>query len=214
MWPELLSHEGSLVVVSKPSGWLVHAADEADEAPDLQAWLSERLDVLVAPAPAHRIDRETSGVVLYATTSEEAARLGQWFAGGEVKKRYVALVYGDPGESGVLDAPLDDQRRGKPLEARTSYVRRAVFLGGAASLVEVELETGRKHQIRRHFYEAGHGLVGDRRYRTGGKLAPGVDAGRLWLHAWQLTLPDGRSYEAALPEELGASLEVLRGRGS
>ncbi len=80
---------------------------------------------------------------------------------------------------------------------------------GAFSLLRVRPETGRKHQIRRHLHGIGLPLVGDTRYRGRFRPVPGFP-GRLFLHAWRLSLPDGRSFESPLPPELEACILELR----
>ena len=110
--PQLLHRASTLVVVAKPSGWLVHPA--GTDRPDVMAWLeSQGLDGLV---PVHRLDAETSGVTLFAPRSE-AGRWGEAFATGQVEKRYLALVFGHPRAKGIVRRALSDGRRGRALEA-------------------------------------------------------------------------------------------------
>lgn len=135
------------------------------------------------------------------------AELGNAFAQGRVQKRYLALVHGRPPKGGTIARALHDRRRGKKLEAETTFRRQAVYQGVAT--LECVPRTGRKHQIRRHLRGMGCPIWGDTRYgRTDGeKNGPG----RLWLHASSLVLPDGREFIAALPDELLLHLNRLAG---
>lgn len=203
--PVLLSCDADLVAVDKPSGWLVHPV--GTEAPDVLAWLDGQ-DVPADVVPVHRLDLETSGVVLFAPKGG-AARWAKLFEEGRVEKHYRALVFGNTRDKGVIRRPLADGRRGDALEATTRY--RTLEHFAKASLIDVRPETGRKHQIRRHFQGIGHAVVGDTRYRPRGKpTVPGFP-GRLWLHAATLAI-DGRAFEAPLPAELVGHLGVLRER--
>jgi 23S rRNA-/tRNA-specific pseudouridylate synthase len=207
--PALVERQGELWVVYKPAGWVVHAA-EAGEQYDVQVWLTEAFALARAPSPIHRLDRETSGVVLYAGDERVAREVGYYFAQGTITKRYKALVYGRTPASGVIEAALEDGRRGKPLEAVTRYERLELMPGGL-TLLSVVPETGRKHQIRRHLRGIGHPIVDDLRYKT--RMTRRLDGspGRVWLHAGRLELPDGRVFEAPLAADLAAHLEALRG---
>jgi 23S rRNA-/tRNA-specific pseudouridylate synthase len=207
--PTLLSKEGALWVIMKPAGWVVHAA-EAGELYDLQAWIMAEHGVKVAPAPIHRLDRDTSGVVLFAGDAAQARAIGYHFAQGTVRKEYTALAHGHLGQAeGVIDKPLDDQRRGKRLDAVTRVERLELLPG--ATLVRLVPETGRKHQLRRHLHGIGHAIVGDTRYRARADEPVAHAPDRLWLHAGRLVLPDGRSFEAPLAVELAEHLAVLTG---
>jgi 23S rRNA pseudouridine1911/1915/1917 synthase len=139
----------------------------------------------------HRLDFGVSGLMVCAKTAEAAAYLTRQLQDGKIKRRYLAVIMGKilP-TSGTYEFPLDE----KP--ARTHY--KVVQSFANASLVEIELDTGRKHQIRRHFFEAGHPLLGDHLYKRGG-------SDRLFsrpaLHAFQLMV-DGKTYSAELPADM------------
>ncbi len=204
--PSVIENTGSLWVVYKPAGWLVHPAKGTD-APNLVDWLVEN-GAPKGVAPVHRLDLPTSGVILYSDSSEERGKIGRFFVDGAVEKRYVALVHGHTRSKGIIKKPLDDGRRGKPLEALTRY-RTRENLGGF-SFISVRPATGRKHQIRRHLHSIKRPIVGDERYRAKKFIPVPAFPNRLWLHAERVTLPDGRSFVAPLAEELQAHLEVLR----
>jgi 23S rRNA pseudouridine1911/1915/1917 synthase len=176
-----------LVAIDKPEG-LLSVASEREHA---QTALALVRAALARPGkrvelwPVHRLDRETSGVLLFART--RAACDAVQAAWGEVRKTYLALVSGAPRPAeGVIELPLAERRdldvrvvhgpEGKP--ARTRYRTREVR--GGFALLEVELDTGRRHQIRVHLAALGHPVVGDERY--------GTRAARLGLHAWKLAL--------------------------
>jgi 23S rRNA-/tRNA-specific pseudouridylate synthase len=210
MTPTLLFADDDLVVVDKPSGWLVHAGGPDSDAPDLGSWLAKQ-DVPTGLAPAHRLDLGTSGVVLFGSPGV-IAQLGAWFSEGRVTKRYQALVFGKTRPKGIIKRPLQDGRRGKKIEAVTRYHTVEAFK--TCSLLDITPQTGRKHQIRRHFQGLGHALVGDTRYGPRGRPTVPAFPGRLWLHAASLTLPDDREFEAPLPPELVAHLDALRDRAA
>ncbi|MEN0063710.1 MAG: RluA family pseudouridine synthase [Myxococcota bacterium] len=198
--PVVLSADDDLVVVDKPSGWVVHAARQ-EESHDVLAWLTSQGHA--GMAPLHRLDRGASGVVLFSAVPAIRKAIGAEFASGTVDKRYVALVHGRTHRKGIVRIPVDDQ------VAVTRY-RLLEPLGGF-SWLGVRPETGRKHQIRRHLHGLGHSIVGDDRYRIPGFIPVPAYPSRLCLHAQKLTLPDGRSFEAPVPEALQRCREALRG---
>jgi len=205
--PRLITCDGDLWVLDKPSGFAVHAVAGAT-APDLMAWARGSLGAPAGLAPIHRLDLDASGLVLCAADSSLRGELGRWFADGEVHKEYMALAWGRVHKKGTIRRQLKDPRRRRFLPAVTRY-QCLEWLGGF-SLLALTPETGRRHQLRRHLHGIGHALVGDRRYRPRRfRAVPGFP-GRLWLHAVRLALPDGRSYEAPLPAELERHLVVLR----
>ncbi|MGZ3720631.1 MAG: RluA family pseudouridine synthase, partial [Bdellovibrionota bacterium] len=120
-------------------------------------------------APVHRLDRNTSGLILLAKSSEAARELTDWLKSGKIQRSYLAIVKGDPGESGRYEFRLRKNEKTNEVfvdpkgeEAITEF-RRLQKMGNS-SLVKVRLETGRSHQIRVHFAHAGHALLGDRKY--------------------------------------------------
>lgn len=209
----IVHHDARLVAIDKPAGLLVHAsgldAHEAFNALDLlQAQLGERL------FPLHRLDKATSGVLLFARSAQAAGEYGKAFEAGAVAKRYLALVRGWPPESGEIDYALardpEFPSAGQPrVPAFTRFQRLRCFEwpfsvdgrhpGSRYALVEVEPLSGRRHQIRRHFKHIAHPLVGDTTHGKGAHnraVAAHLGASRLWLHAASLTLPGGLRIEA------------------
>ena len=220
----LLHFDDALVAIDKPPRLLVHrSALDAHETRDALNLLRVQLGVPLWTV--HRLDKATSGVLLFARTAEMARALGAAFEAGEVHKRYVALVRGWPPSAGEIDHPLArdpelpsaGQAR---LPALTRYRRLQChdwpFAHGPHpssrfALVEVEPTTGRRHQIRRHFKHIAHPLVGDSTHGKGPlnrAVASWLGVQRLWLHAQCLLLPalDGRAplrIEAAAGAEWG-----------
>lgn len=205
--PTLIARDDRLWVLNKPADWVVHPTNDPTMK-DLIAWSREHLGASEEFAPINRIDRATSGLVLYSPDPALRAEIGDLFAQNLVKKTYRALVYGNPPLRGRINAPLDDGRRGKSLDALTHYEVLETFRSCAH--LSVKPETGRKHQIRRHLKHIGHAIVGDTRYTP--KRRPNIPGfpRRMWLHAHILRLPDGREFEAPLSPELEDHLELLR----
>jgi len=183
----ILYQDDALVVVDKPSGLVVH-----------RGWGQDRIVAmtLVREAlgrhvfPVHRLDRGTSGALVFALSSEVARLLQQRFEAGEVEKRYLALVRGIPPESGVIDHPIPRESDGPRVPAVTEFRRLAVFERYA--LLEVMPKTGRLHQIRRHLKHLSHPLIGDVRYGKGEHnrlFRERFGLHRLALHAWEILFP-------------------------
>ena len=164
------------------------------------------------PRLVHRLDRDTSGVILAAKTKPAAAALGKALMARQVRKTYLALVPPGGGAAGAVDAPLRREERGREVytrvapadhpDAEAALTRyRTLAAGVDAALLEVRPETGRMHQIRVHMAHLGRPLLGDARY--GGALtAAGGAVPRLMLHAFALDFPHpagGRRRVAAPP---------------
>lgn len=211
MLPEplrVLHQDADLVAIDKPAGLLVHpsaldAHEEHSALKLLRDQLGERL------WPLHRLDKATSGVLLFGRSAAAASHWGAALASALVRKRYLALVRGWPAEHGEIDQPLArdpelpsaGQQR---LEAVTRYQRLACFdwpfsvegrhPSSRYALVAVEPLTGRRHQIRRHFKHIAHPLVGDTTHGKGAHnraVAQWLGVQRLWLHAQAVELPGG-----------------------
>lgn len=214
----VLHLDADLVAVDKPPGLLVHPSSlDSHESHTalhlLQARLGERL------FPLHRLDKATSGVLLFARSAPAARAWGKAFEGGAVAKTYLALVRGWPPEAGQIDHPLardpELPSAGQPrLPALTRFSRLRCFdwpfsadgrhPTSRYALVEVEPLTGRRHQIRRHFKHIAHPLVGDTTHGKGAHnraVAAWLGASRLWLHASRVRLPGGPCIEAPCAPE-------------
>ncbi len=162
--PEILYVDDALVVVNKPSGVLVHRGWDDDD----DVMLFRVRDALGQHvSTVHRLDRGTSGALLFARTSSALTALNQAFEAGAVDKRYLALVRGEPPESGVVDHPVAKKESGARVAAVTHFTRIARSPVDRCSLVEARPQTGRLHQIRRHMKHLHHPLIGDVNYGSG-----------------------------------------------
>ncbi|MGE3621658.1 MAG: RluA family pseudouridine synthase [Acidimicrobiia bacterium] len=215
-----------LLVVDKPAGLVVHPGAGRSTGTLVHGLLARHPELVgvgpdpVRPGIVHRLDKGTSGLLVVARTSRAHAALVAALAAHEVRRRYLALVWGHPDATqGLVDAPIGRSPReptrmavtegGRP--ARTAYVVRHRF----TQPVEVaelgcELETGRTHQIRVHLSSIGHPVVGDDRY---GGARPSLAVDRPFLHAEALDLDhpvDGRRLSFAVPPP--ADLVEVRAR--
>jgi len=165
--------------------------------------------------PVHRLDRATSGVLLFALSAEAARELGGAFARRTVEKRYVALVRGAPPDSIRVDHALSQEGDKPPQPAATNL--RTIARYGRYALVEATPETGRTHQIRRHLKHLSCPIIGDVRYGKGDHnrlFRTRYGLHRLALHASSVTLDDPATgsavtIRAPLPEILRTTLEAL-----
>jgi 23S rRNA pseudouridine1911/1915/1917 synthase len=213
--------DDALVVIDKPAGLVVHPGAGQPDRTLLNALLAHAPALAAVPRAGivHRLDKDTSGLLVVAKTVSAQADLVKQLAERSVRRVYLAVVQGDPPASGTIDAPVGrDARartrmavthRGKP--ARTGY--RVLERYGRAALVECRLETGRTHQIRVHFQHIRHPLVGDETYRRGTRH--GIAFPRQALHAAELALthPKTRAqvgWSAPLPRDMKRLVESLR----
>lgn len=202
------------MAIDKPSGLLVHRGWGDDE---VVAMTVVRDAIGQWVYPIHRLDRGTSGVLLFALDPATASLLGEQFAAHSIEKRYLALVRGVPAEEQWVDHPIPREEDGPRVPART-HVRRLFSAAAAArtySWVEARPESGRLHQVRRHLKHISHPIIGDVRYGKGEhnrlfRSAYGLH--RIALHAAQLgfthpTSGERIKLEAPLPADLRAPLE-------
>ena len=167
--------------------------------------------------PTHRLDRGTSGALLFARNRAAAAALAREFEAHRVDKHYLALVRGFPPESGLIDYAIQKSEDGPRVPARTRFTRVAASSVDRCSLVWAIPETGRLHQIRRHLRHIDHPLVGDVRHGSGPinrHYRASYDLHRLALHAFRLGFRHPRTgdrivVDAPMPDDLGAALETL-----
>lgn len=167
--------------------------------------------------PLHRLDRGTSGALLFARTREAAATLAKAFEEGRIDKRYLALVRGSPPDAGVVDYPIPRREGGPRVPAVTRYRRIARSPMDRCSLVLASPETGRLHQVRRHLRHIDHPLVGDVTHGSGVinrhyRATYGLH--RLALHASLLAFEHPVTaarieITAPIPDDLGEALTRL-----
>lgn len=222
---QVVFEDDTLVVIDKPVGLVVHPGSGNWSGTLLNALLHHASVFRELPRAGivHRLDKDTSGLLVVAKTLEAQTDLVRQLQARSVKRHYYALVHGEPSPSGEVNAPIGRhpvQRTKMAVvpggrEALTRY--RVVERFARATLVECELATGRTHQIRVHMAHIGHPLVGDATYGKAKSADPRLDAfPRQALHAWQLGLIHPRSGEAcrwqsALPADFDELLQRLRG---
>jgi tRNA pseudouridine65 synthase len=207
-----LYQDGVLLAVDKPAGLAVHRGAARDRTVALQL-VRDRVGRHVHAV--HRLDRATSGVLLFALDPGTARRLQEQLEAGAVAKRYLALVRGIPPEVGVIDHPIPRDIDGPRVPAVTEFRRLAVFERYA--LVEARPRTGRRHQIRRHFKHLSHPLIGDVRYGKGEHnrlFRDRFGLHRLALHALELAFDHPETGEALrivapVPEDLAGPLRAM-----
>lgn len=178
----ILYRDDHLVAIDKPAGLLVHPSwIDKQETRCAMMLLRDQIGQYVYPA--HRLDKPTSGVLLFALSPEIARLLTESFTQKQVEKRYLAVVRGYTEEAGTIDHPLKEKldkmtdrqaRQDKPPQAAVTEYRRLATLelpvrvdrypSSRYSLVEASPLTGRKHQIRRHFKHLSHPIIGDTSY--------------------------------------------------
>ena len=212
---ELLFIDEHVVVANKPSGLLVHRGWDNDD----DVALFRVRDALGGAHvhPLHRLDRGTSGALLFARTREAAAVLSKSFEEGRMDKAYLALVRGTPPAEGLIDYPIPKSEDGPRVAARTRF--RLVLRSPVdrCSLVLAIPETGRLHQIRRHLRHLNHPLIGDVAYGSGvinRHYRAQYNFHRLGLHASSLgfehPVTGARiTVQAPLPEDFTSALLQL-----
>ena len=219
--------DADLLIIDKPAGLVVHPAPGHASGTLVNALLARDgsfggIAGVARPGIVHRLDRDTSGLIMVAKNDVAQAHLMAQLKARRVKKTYLALVAGSVGAAvGRIEAPIgrDPRHRtrmavvpdGRP--SVTGYRVHERFEGW--TLLELDLVTGRTHQIRVHLVAIGHPVAGDPVYATGlaRRGPPGLD--RLFLHAWRLELmaPSGDRLiraEASLPDDLERPLTELR----
>jgi 23S rRNA pseudouridine1911/1915/1917 synthase len=220
--------DNDLIVIDKPAGLVVHPAAGHDSGTLVNAVLGHVPDLgstgggiggEVRPGIVHRLDKDTSGLIVVAKNDRALQFLQEQFKSRTIKKMYLALVDGivTPRE-GIIDAPIGRSTHDRKKmavthdgrSARTRYRVIQIYHDPDLSLVEAYPETGRTHQIRVHLAWFKHPLVGDEVY---GRQHPRVPCERHFLHAASLTLtlPNGetRTFTAPLPPDLQRVLDQL-----
>jgi tRNA pseudouridine65 synthase len=208
----VLYRDQELLIVAKPAGLVVHRGWADDEVALLDL-AREAAGAYVYPV--HRLDRGASGALVFALSSAAARALQESWTSGQVDKRYVALVRGNPPDAATIDHPIPRAEDGPRVPALTEVTTLA--RAGRYALVEARPKTGRLHQIRRHLKHISCPLIGDVRYGKGEHnrlFRERHDLHRLALHAWSLALPHPVTGArvcavAPLPRDLAGALAGL-----
>lgn len=196
-----------VVAINKPPGVLVHTFSHQSETDTVVSWARELFpeiaevgdDLVHRPGVVHRLDRETSGVLLLARSQEFYTHIKEQFLERQVHKVYLGIVHGEVAEEGIIDAAIGLVRgstrrstHGQKMrkEAITSYKPLKVFewKGFVCTLLEITPHTGRTHQIRVHMNSINHPIVGDKLYSP--KKNKGVPVHRHLLHAFSISFFD------------------------
>jgi 23S rRNA pseudouridine1911/1915/1917 synthase len=216
----IIHEDADLMVIDKPAGLVTHPAPGHWRGTLMNGLLHARPDSAALPRAGivHRLDKDTSGLMMVARSERGHERLTAALAGHTVGRRYLAVVHGTVAAPLRIDAPIGRDRRdrlrmavvaGGQGKAAVTHVQ-PLAVGQGVTLVECRLETGRTHQIRVHLAHRGHPLVGDPTY--GGRALGGF--ARQALHAWRLALAHPRtgaalSFASPLPDDLRALLAQL-----
>ena len=232
MEPKIIFEDDSMLILDKPTGWIVNEAQTTKGQPTGQEWIRKNFQFPISNTKnlrngiVHRIDKETSGILMVAKTKEVFEILQSKFKEREVEKTYVALVHGkvEP-KSGNINVPVGrlPWRRdrfgvlpgGREAETKYEVIENLEIKGKSFSLLTLEPKTGRTHQIRIHLKYLGHPIVGDDFYagrktaRDDRKWCP-----RLFLHAKSISLTHPETnkkitFSCELPGDLSLALNTL-----
>jgi len=223
----IVYEDDSFIVVNKPAGLLTVPLPRREEAPSVEDALADHLRSKGRRRPfvVHRIDRDTSGLVVFATRADMQMRLKDQFRRHEAERIYLAVVYGVPApprgtwrDHLVWDQDSLVQRETHARDPRASEAvcdyEVVESFGAEASLIQVSLVTGKRNQIRLQARLRGHTLVGEQRYVYGPQAIRFIDFPRQALHAWRLGIVHPASarpmqFEAPLPDDMAALVREL-----
>ena len=216
-----------IVVVDKPAGMVVHAGSGRSDGTLVNGLLERfpelgELEPVERPGIVHRLDADTSGLMVVGRTAEATSALSGAIKEREVDRRYVAMVVGKlPVQQGVIDRPIGRHptirtrqaivQGGRPARTRFAFFADFAAFGKTFSMVNLKLETGRTHQIRVHLQAIGNLIVGDPVY---GAIIPELSLRRQFLHANQLSFDhpvtgERRTFRSMLPLDLFGALKRL-----
>lgn len=218
---DVLYEDHEMVAVNKPAGLLTHGAigEYKDTLVNrVLAYLHQKGELdsrIFSPSPVNRLDRNTSGIVLFAKSGLAARNLTSESSHQILKKYYVALVKGVISKEGQILENLqriDDTRTEVAVKGGKSSVTQyePLVSHGSSTVVKIRLLSGRTHQIRAHFRHLGHPLIDDVKYGGGKAVPEGEQPIHQWLHAISIELPNGKKIDAPLP---AAFLDKLRALG-
>jgi len=233
----ILYEDSTLIVVNKPAHFVVHPAPGHQSGTLVNALLHHCNDLSgvggeLRPGIVHRLDKDTSGVMVATKDDRTHQHLAKQFKAHSIKRRYRALVHGImPGSKGTIDQPIGRHPVHRKKMSGTARVNRHAvthwrvlrhYEEDRLTLVDLQLETGRTHQIRVHLAEMNYPVVGDPLYGSASRAKAINDValrqrvaqlGRQFLHAWQLGFdhPDGTAmlFQATMPSELQDILDYL-----
>lgn len=225
---KIVYEDKDVLVIDKPAGLVVHPAPGNRDKTLVNALLAHcgkslsGIGGIARPGIVHRLDKDTSGLIVVAKNDLAHQKLSAQFADRSLSRTYQAVVFGVPDmRAGIVDAPIGRHPRdrkkmaviGKGKSARTHYKVLDVFSG--AALVECKLETGRTHQIRVHMAHIKHPVIGDPVYGLRSSQKDKIDFPRQALHAMALTFIHPRTnkirvFEAPLPKDMKALLKKLK----
>jgi 23S rRNA pseudouridine1911/1915/1917 synthase len=227
---DILYEDKDLAVIYKPAGMVVHPAPGHEDGTLVNALLHALKDLsgvggVLRPGIVHRLDRYTSGLMVVAKNDSSHIKLQEMIGERVLKRVYLALVHGLPSTRlGKIEAPVGRDPADRKKMAVTADTGRPATTNfqvieyfSDASLLEVELVTGRTHQIRVHLSYIGHAVVGDTEYGRIGELERELGLERQFLHAYKISFPhpisgSEISLEQPLPHDLQSALERLRER--
>jgi len=221
---DIVHEDAALLVLNKPAGLVVHPGSGNWQGTLLNGLLHHHPPLAAIPRAGivHRLDKDTSGLLVVAKTLEAQTDLVRQLQARTVKRQYLALVHGVVARDGSVDAPIGRHQTQRTRMAVTEHGRaarthyRVLERCAGATLLECTLDTGRTHQIRVHLQSIGHPLVGDPVYRAGRGAAAGPLANfkRQALHAYRLGLVHPVSgaamqWEASLPADMRELLRAV-----
>lgn len=235
---DIVYEDASIIVINKPAGMVVHPAPGNPDQTLVNALLFHCRDLsgiggVLRPGIVHRLDKETSGLIVAAKTDESHRRLSAQFEIHDVYKKYIALVWGDvKGQSGEIVLPVGRHPGDrKKMSTKSRHGKNALTLWNVrerystATLLDIEIKTGRTHQIRVHLSERGYPVIGDSVYGNPSKIniiknaelkAQIKSLQRQALHAAQLSFLHPQSgerlvFKSKLPEDMENLLLLFRG---
>jgi tRNA pseudouridine65 synthase len=195
----ILFEDDDLIAIDKPPGILVHPTRISEDTITILPLLRDQIGRRVYPV--HRLDRGTSGVLVFGKNRAAAASLSALFRSRQVEKQYQAVIRGYVAEKGQIDYPLAKADGMQPQEAKTDYVRLSQtevdfsvgkYPRSRYSLVDIYPLTGKFHQIRRHFSHIRHPIIGDKRHgdcKHNKYFRESLGIHRMLLHASELSFP-------------------------